>query len=306
MYTKLSAWLTGLTIVVLLLGGCATTEDVKKIVKDSNNRIVEASERDRELVVASIRESTIAAVAGDGAHLDPVSNASDDSGWRESVARIEDFIANHPEETRTINALRVREAVVLFNAGQANLARAVFAEVDRSQLGSARDRAIYDSREHLIWWYRLGDRMTNDDRDSALSAINGLAEVADELDGQSDIRRYLEETRVRIALRLAQTFINDADVRGVLNDPMKDYGDQFDKIEQRAIQIWHIEQELGAGATLRSLRWYDYVPVAFSDADEIIADFCETGNCERYTPDWIACIQAANPEQSCIDTLQSN
>ena len=47
---------------------------------------------------------------------------------------------------RTINALRVREAVVLFNAGQANLARAVFAEVDRSQLGNARDRAIYDSQ----------------------------------------------------------------------------------------------------------------------------------------------------------------
>ncbi len=124
MYKKLSAWLIAVTLVALFLGGCVTAKEVSEIVENSNREIVDASVRDREIVVARLRASTVAAVAGSGAHLDPKPDA--DAAWQEAVARIEDFIGNHPDETQTNNALRIREAVVLFNAGKPNLARAVF------------------------------------------------------------------------------------------------------------------------------------------------------------------------------------
>lgn len=286
MYKKLSAWLISVTLVALFLGGCVTAKEVSEIVEDSNRQIVEASVRDREIVVARLRASTVAAIAGSGAHLDPEPGV--DAAWQEAVARIEDFIGNHPDETRTNNALRIREAVVLFNAGKPNLARAVFAEVDRDLLGNKRDRAIYDVREHLIWWYGVGS-MSNADKVSASSAIAGLALDGCTLEQKEDICRYLEETRVRIALRLAQTFRDGARVKAVLDEPVNSYRDQFNSSQQKEIQAWHMDQDHGDGTTLRSLRWYNYVLTVFEDADALIGRLCP--ECEKYTPDWVSCIK---------------
>jgi len=280
MFNKSYGRMLGVLAAMALAGGCVSAEQVEDIVNESN----------RTIVVASIRESSVTAVAGSGANLDPEPGSLDDATWQQAVARIEEFIDDHPGEILTINALRMREAVVLLNAGQPNLARAVFSEVDRAQLGNERDRAIYDAREHLIWWYGLGSTMSDDDRGFAKDAMDGIADVANDLVKESHTRRYLEETRVRIALRVAQTFVTEAQIREVLDGAIERYAAQFDTDAQTAIQVWRQQQDLAAGAALRSLRWYDYAPKVFEDADNLLVPFC-ADDCDSYEPPWIACIE---------------
>jgi hypothetical protein len=261
-----------LALLLTLLGGCVTAREVEQIVADAN----------RESLVAGIADAT----------PDPQPGAAAGEGWEQAVARIEDYIVNHPDQPRTINALRIREAVLLLNAGQPNLARAVFDQVDPSQLAGARDLAIYDAREHLAWWYGLGRTLTPDDRRSARDALAGLAAVAvaDGLGRNDATRRFLEETRVRIGLRLAASLSDPGDVGAVLDDATTRYAAQFDAADRRAIQAWHRDRALAEGAALKSLRWYDYVPAAFARADEIGAVVCH-GDCKAYTPGWVACIR---------------
>jgi hypothetical protein len=261
----------GLVVAVIALvaaAGCVTAEQVKSIVTEAN----------------------AATIAADAGVLDADPGAAPGAGWRDTVARIETFIAEHPDEPRTSNTLRVREAVVLLGAGQPNLARAVFEEVDRGMLGSTRDIAIYDAREHLVWWYGLGSVLTASDIERGEEALVGIAAVADGLDRADDTRRFFEEMRVRIALRLARSRVQEEDVRALLDDGVNRYAAQWDGQDQRAIQAWHRSDILAESADIRSLRWYDFVPVAFATAGDIVRAVCEA-DCPAYTPRWIACIE---------------
>src|SRR5690606_34803733 len=141
--------LVAAVVALAAAAGCVTAEQVKSIVTEAN----------------------AATIAAEAAVLDADPGAAPGASWRDTVARIEAFIAEHPDEPRTSNALRIREAVVLLGAGQPNLARAVFEEVDRELLGSARDIAIYDAREHLVWWYGLGSVLTASDIERGEEAL---------------------------------------------------------------------------------------------------------------------------------------
>lgn len=273
MLKKWSGQLVGLMLAASLVGGCVTASEVKSIVQDAN------------------RESMVAGLAGGGSGLEPENGPAQPSSWKDQVARIEDFILTHPEQVRTNNALRLREAVLLLNAGQPNLARAVFSEIDREHLAGARDRAIYDAREDLIWWYGLGRSLSPEDRSSARAALTGLAAVADGPDPiPSYTRRFLEQTRVRIANRLAASLSAEEDIRSILDEATARYAEQFDASDRKAIQAWHTDGDLAVKAGLKSLRWYDYVPTAFARADEIIRGACRDA-CTTYTPDWVSCIK---------------
>ena len=255
-------------LVVAAAGGCVTAEEIRSIVIEAN----------------------AASVAADAALLDADPTPAPGDGWRDAVARIEAFIAENPEETVTNNALRVREAVVLLGAGQTNLARAVLEEVDRAALGSTRDIAIYDAREHLVWWYGLGSALSASDVERGEEALAGIAGVADGLDRADYTRRFFEEMRMRIALRLARSRVQEADIRSLLDDGASRYAAQWDENDRRAIQVWHGTASLAESADLRTLRWYDFVPVAFAAADDIVRAAC-TADCPTYTPTWVACIE---------------
>src|SRR5690606_20651257 len=216
--------------------------------------------------------------------------AAPGASWRDTVARIEALIAEHPDEPRTSNALRIREAVVLLGAGQPHSARAAVEEVERDLLGSARDIAIYDAREHLVWWYGLGSVLTASDIERGEEALIGIAAVADGLGRADDTRRFLEEMRVRIALRLARSRVQEEDARALLDDGVNRYAAQWDAQDRRAIQAWHRSEILAERADLRSLRWFDFVPAAFATADDIARGVCEA-DCPAYTPSWVACIE---------------
>ena len=167
------ACLVGATMVA-----CVTAGDVRDIVDESN------------------RATLVGTIAADAVPGQPGA-ANDAAGpWQDAVNRIETFIAEHPDDPRTIAALRIREAVVLLNAGQTNLARAVLNEVDESQLGSARDLAIYEARDALLWWYGWdGTTLADGNEAAAMQAMATLASVTKPMDDSAPITRFLEETR---------------------------------------------------------------------------------------------------------------
>lgn len=258
---RIRIWL--FLITVSLTTSCLTTKQVREIVDESNNAAV----------VSSISADARLGEPGDD--------------WRTVVNRIETFIAENPDDKRTVAALRIREAVVLLNAGQVNLARAVFDEVDDTQIAGGRDRAIYDAREALLWFYGWdGQSLEASDRQAMNDALISLAEVADSLKPGSGIRRFLEETRVRIAVTGAENLTDEAEVCALTTEPLKRYAGQFDNPADRdGIERWHNNTLSEADAeVLRNLRWYDYAPKPFEDVEAMLGD---TTCPQDPTPDWL-------------------
>jgi hypothetical protein len=264
--------------VAVIQAGCVTTGKVRSIVETSNATIIASS------LVSGATE------------LDPSAARADD--WKVEVDRIEQFIATHPDQPRTVNTLRVRQAIVLLSARQYNMARLALEQVEPDQLFSERDRAIYHLREHIVWWWRLGGSvsaaaLTSDDRDRARAAVQALAAEADNLDVTSGTRRFLEQMRMRIALRWARTLSSSNTARPILEEATARFASQFEEPERTLIQRWHLRpEEPLPSARLSDLRWYDYVPSAFDETDTILAGLGEpTG---AFTPAWIGCIQSRN------------
>jgi hypothetical protein len=298
-------------IIVLSLFGCVTTAEVERIVEDSNKTVIQNINR-VETSTKVMGDIAVASLAPDGSL--PTDSENLAVQWQGQVERIERFIAEHPEMTRTNNALRMREAIVLLSAKKIALARVVFAEVDPTQLSNKRDRAIYEAREHLLWWYGLGntmsqsstgcnlaiDRTGSNDCARALNTLDGLAAVVDDsnitLEKSAAVTRFLEQVRVRVAVRLANAMDSEDDILTLLSQALARYEDQFSSAERSAIHAWHLGHELSAEEKknlLSSLRWYDYVPSAYKKADALIDEIC-SGDCPRLTPEWVKCIEEEN------------
>ncbi len=268
-----------LLFAALFTGACVTTGEVSDVVERSN--------------LAIVTELTGGASALDAA---VTAGGADPAAWRDSVERIETFIAEHPGLTDINNALRVREAVVLMTHGEAVLAGAVFDEVDEAvPLQSERDRALYAAREPLLWWYGLGETLAPGDVEAGRRHLATLAAVADGLPGDAYVRRYLEQVRVRLALRIVRPVLTEQASREILDGAMARYERQFDD-DQRAILAWHdagADTDAALRAQLRNLRWFDYVPCAFDEADAHIRAVCEGPSCALYTPPWLASVDVA-------------
>jgi hypothetical protein len=297
--------------VGLMLTGCSTLEQIREQVQHTNDYLagdVRSSLRDIEMATAEAQVSAgsfgTGAVPTDTDALEP---------WQLQVERIETFIAEHPDMTATNSALRIREGMVLAVAEQPALALAVFAEVDPSTLSNTRDRALYAVHEHLVWWFDAHDRRPPpggcdasvdptgpSDCAQALAALDGIAAALDDealgLTESMGIARYLEQERVRIALFLASMVQVEQDFFDILRAATERYAAQFDGDDRRAIQAWHLEVELDAdrrNAVLQSLRYFDYVPEAFEQAEELYRGVC-TSDCAPVTPAWVACIADRN------------
>src|SRR6185503_14329741 len=86
---------------MLFSSGCATQRQVKEIVSASNM-------------------ASLSAELGLGSE-DPSKPAGGGDSWKQASAKIEAFVAEHPENKTTIAALRVRQAVLLLNNKQYHL-----------------------------------------------------------------------------------------------------------------------------------------------------------------------------------------
>jgi hypothetical protein len=274
MYRLKTFYAAILVLMAVSLSACLTSKQVKDIVDESNSAII------------------VASMSSQGEIMDVEPATPKTNSWQKEVEKIEQFITNNPDQVATNNALRIREAVLLLNVGQPNLARAVFSEVQCAELGNSRDRAICDAQEPLIWWYGLGTTIP-EQRDKVRKEIDSLGKVADGLPKTSPTRRMFEQIRVRAAIRLAESLSEPGDVKNVLNEALTRYEEQFSEQDRRIIQDWGMNKNIPV-SSLSSLRWFNYVPTVFRQAEEVNKAICGA-QCPDVTPAWIACIK----DESC-------
>ncbi len=270
----------GIVILSLLfLTGCGLTEKVNRAVMESNALSLEAS------------------LTASGLPLMPEARTDSLSDWRAAVDRIYSFTEAHPAEVTINSVLYLRAAMLLIGAGQFNLARAAFNDIpNRDALKSDRDRTLYDLRDDLIWWYGVSSRNSfgREERPRADAAMLHLCEAANALVGteNADIRRFVEEWRVLIALRWARSLSSPESIRPIFSNALPRYAAQFDATARRAIQTWALTPE-HTTAALRDLRWYNFVPEAFALAEAKWALANQSSpDSPTFTPEWISCIHA--------------
>jgi len=246
--------------------------------------------------VSSTSEIVSEVLAKDLPGVDPAGEGSSISGWKESVAKIEEFISRHPDEPEITNALRIKEAILLLSVGENNLGAAAFNEIDCTHLSNGRNRALFDIRETLIWWYGIGGENSGFSREdtekNAKEALDNLSAVAESLKGSKDTKRLLEQMRVRIANRLAGATTDPGETRAILEDGLGRYAAQFDPSEYPLIQNWN-QQEPRPGLLpkLSDVRWYEYVPTAFKQAQAAWTVHVRHGERPLEIPEWVSCME---------------
>jgi len=205
-----------LSLWVGMLLGCATQQQVRDIVAESN---------------AALLSATILGVAGGDAALPPYPGTGIDpakSGyepWLASSEKIDAFIETYPDQKAAASALRVRQGILLLSYKQYNLAQAAFDMVERQYLTTARDKALYRLHPHLIWWFRLDKTSSMSiaqfgEADKALEALKIEIITLDESPG---VRDYLAEMRVWIALSAALQMTNKAKAKTYFEDGLNQY-----------------------------------------------------------------------------------
>ena len=178
---------------LLFASGCVTQRAVKDIVAESN--------------MASLSEEWML-----GAENPSKPNGT--NGWKAASAKIEAFIAAHPENKVTIAALRVRQGVLLLNNKQYHLAEAAFDQVKVEDLrASSRDRALKQLQPELLWWYpTAGGSLPTAEYRTASNALVRITAVRAGLTAPEEegIRDWLAALRAWIALKMANDADNDA------------------------------------------------------------------------------------------------
>lgn len=187
-FNRLRPALFGLFLCVFF-ASCVTTEQVRDIVSDSN-----------QAMLGQIVGSEVSELGETG------------RDW-ESVSRdILSFIAEHPDQTVTNNALRVRLAMLYLQNGKLALAESAFGEVETGgggltqALPRSRDRALYESREALLFMFAYAgaeDGLPAAERGRATNALtifhNQIIALAGA--GSIGIQDYFREAQALLALK---------------------------------------------------------------------------------------------------------
>jgi hypothetical protein len=176
-------------IVAGLISSCATKREVEDIVLQSN--------------VATIAPELGLTAAGPA-------DGPPSAGWKAASARIEQFIATHPDNAATVAALRLRQATLLLQNRQFNLAEAAFNQADRSNLHSSRDRAIKDLQGTFLWWYQNAGEAAAVDSDRGVKEQAAIHQVWMGLKKPEDegIRDFLSSMSLGIGLKMANDTTN--------------------------------------------------------------------------------------------------
>jgi hypothetical protein len=202
-----------LGLFIVAAAGCATTEEVKGIVKKSNET----------MLMSMLPGAGLPTVDGDSASP---------GNWEEDSGKIDALIAANPEEKVLASALRIRQAMLLLAYKQYNLASASFEMAVKDDLKTQRDQALYDLRDHLIWWFAQDkNRFFNDDFVKGDNALREFQKIINTLDASPDIHDYLAEMRAYIALQMSLKSVNLSDGVKYFGEGMNQYVNIFKKEE---------------------------------------------------------------------------
>ena len=221
-----------LSTVVLLLGGCISSTEVKDIVQQSNYEMLLNENGSSALSSAQPNPPKDTTVAGPN-----------------TLARLEAFVDQHPENPAMVSALRLRQAIMYLNNGSYELAHSAFTEVKLDALHTRRDQAIYALNGHLQWWYRYSrmddaEAFHREQKGNAEAALQALAQQGNTLADAPDARDFFLEMRTWIAMKLAVESKPYEDLRPVLTKAVADYAAVFSPAELQ--QIAHGQLEAGA------------------------------------------------------------
>ena len=211
-------------VFAFIVAGCPTRTDVANIVAESNRSLLAA----QASALAASNGSVIASQLGG---LPPASGkAGDVDHWLQASSRIDAFAEAHPEQKRTIAALRVRQAILLLSNKQYQLAKLAFDLAPLEDLVAERDKALKRNQAHLIWWFEASsdDSWTDDsDQAKATTALGALEMEQQSLTPGSEIRDYLGELRAWIGLTRARHATNGPDRKKHLEDALNTYAKLF-------------------------------------------------------------------------------
>ncbi len=213
------------SFIVFIITGCATRQQVEEIVKKSN-----------ETVLHSLIDMSMSLLPGAGL---PSAGAegSSSGNWEEESARIDAFIASHSDQDSLASALRVRQAMLLLTYGQYELARASFNLVRPEHLFTDRDRALYELKEHLVWWFEQDKTIFEPaDFNRGAAALAEFKKTLDTLRYSPEIRDYLAEMRIYIALQMALRITSEIEMAKFFADGVNEYAKIFANGELQQLQ----------------------------------------------------------------------
>jgi hypothetical protein len=194
--------------VLALASGCATQQQVKQIVDDSNARLA-----------AGMLSG--AGLAADGGR---VAEAAD------AARRIDDVIAANPDQKALASSLRVRQGVIYLNQGQYNMAAAAFEAADLAVLFTDRDQALKALAPHLVWWYRTKagpSPMPIAELERAEAAMQAMKAETAKRKESPDVRDWIAETGAWIGLAYSAAVPEVARQRSALEETINDYSSIF-------------------------------------------------------------------------------
>lgn len=219
--------LVTICMVVMLpfVTGCASSTEVLKQLEVTNQALLNSTVPGEVLPDSSQKKEGV----------DP---------WEEPSARIDAFIAAHPDDKATASALRVRQAMLLLAYKQYNLASAAFDQA--TELHLARDKALKALKEELIWWFKVDQKKApGNEVDDVIAAFSmQIATLNDDPENQS-IRDYLAEMRAWIQLYAASHAVNGSMMAKDVGSAMDNYAETLTDDDIIAINTGKITPGLG-------------------------------------------------------------
>jgi hypothetical protein len=133
------------------------------------------------------------------------------------LADLDRLVQAHPDNPVLVNHLRLRQAMVLTVHRRTSLAEERWNQVSSSELKSERDRALYASRNVLVWAYHrlpIADGFEDEERTQAKRSLRTLDEALEPVKTR-DIMIYLRTVRVQIALKLANSMDEEREKQAI-------------------------------------------------------------------------------------------
>ncbi len=151
------------------------------------------------------------------------------------VARIDAFIESHPERPATLNALRIRKAMLLLQTGRPNFARAPFEAFDPRGEGNTRDRALYDARSTLLFWWSVAGIQDPSQFPTDAKFFGRQQELEGVIDGlpRSSVRAYLAALHAQLVMKRVEN-LSGSRALSELESAFARYLAEFDDADRQA------------------------------------------------------------------------
>jgi hypothetical protein len=287
-------------IILLALAGlflgmsaCATSSDVRNIVDEANQASIAAS---LDAAAASLAPFPSTTVGGEGSTA-----ATDATDTTDAAERISSWIAQHQDQPRIVDPLRLRLAYLLLQQGKPNSGQVVYEDItDAANLPSELQQVLYTNWQAYKWWWRAKgqESFSEADYDQATAFHAQLVAQADQADRTPYIRSMLHQLAINIRFKHAVRSTRKETVKSLSEEGLQRYATQFSADERNAIKMVNSEQGI-ADIDGTMLRWYLRVPLTYACFGKLwqILDIDGAGD---LTPEWAR----TDPPTQCPLNLQ--